>query len=328
MIAEKLKKGDLIKIVSLSCSAATVPREILELAEKKLNSLGFEVEYADNCFELDGLGSSDPVLRARDFMDAIVDPRVKAIMTPRGGFAANEVLDYLDFDIIAANPKIICGFSDITAVSNAIFKKTGLVTYSGPNFGNFGMLKGIDYFVEYFQKCLMQSDEFVLEPSQSWSDDFWKRDQDNRNFYSNPGPICLLDGKAEGEIVGANLCTFNLLQGTDYMPDLTDKILFLEEDAVFGDHFDVFFDRNLESLLQMPGADKLKALVIGRFESRANIDLDRLKYIISKKPELRGVPIACGFDFGHSMPMFTFPIGGVCKLDFSSSGVKLELVKF
>ena len=72
MIAEKLKKGDLIKIVSLSWSAATVPREILELAEKKLNSLGLEVEYADNCFELDSLGSSNPELRARDFMNAIV----------------------------------------------------------------------------------------------------------------------------------------------------------------------------------------------------------------------------------------------------------------
>jgi len=328
MIAEKLKTGDLVKIVSLSCSAATVPKEVLSLAEKKLNDLGLEVEYADNCFELDSLGSSDPVLRARDFMDAIVDPRVMAIMTPRGGFAANEVLDYLDFEIIAANPKIIVGFSDITAISNAIFKKTGLVTYSGPNFGNFGMLKGLDYFVEYFEKCLMQSDEFVLEPSESWSDDYWKKDQLNRNFYENPGPICLNQGSARGVVVGANLCTFNLLQGTDYMPDLTDKILFLEDDAVFGHHFDVFFDRNLESLLQMPGADKLKAVLIGRFESRANIDVDRLKYIISKKPELRGVPIAYGFDFGHSLPMFTFPIGGEVSVDISEGSVCLKVLKF
>jgi len=328
MIPEKLKKGDLIKIVSLSCSAKTVPEDVLNLAKSRFEEMGLIVEYADNAFVLDSLGSSDPKVRAKDFMDAIIDPNVKAIMTPRGGFAANEVLDYLDFDIIAKNPKIICGFSDITAIANAIYHKTGLVCYSSPNFGNFGMLKGLDYFVEYFQKCLMQNDSFEIKASESWSDDFWKRDQQNRNFHLNPGPICLQAGEAKGEIIGANLCTFNLLQGTEYMPDLTDKILFLEEDAVFGDHFDVFFDRNLESLLQMPGADKLKALVIGRFESRANIDLERLKYIISKKPELALIPIAYGFDFGHSMPMFTFPIGGVCKLDFSSSRVKLELLKF
>ena len=328
MIPEKLKKGDLIKIVSLSCSAKTVPEDVLNLAKSRFEEMGLIVEYADNAFVLDSLGSSDPKLRAKDFMDAISDPNVKAIMTPRGGFAANEVLDYLDFDIIAKNPKIICGFSDITAIANAIFAKTGLVCYSGPNFGNFGMQKGVNYFIEYFKKCLFQAEHFEVLPSDLWSDDFWKRDQINRKFNQNVGPVCLQSGQAIGEIVGANLCTFNLLQGTEYMPDLTDKILFLEEDAVFGDHFDVFFDRNLESLLQMPGAKSLKALVIGRFESRANIDLEKLKYIISKKPELALIPIAYGFDFGHSMPMFTFPIGGSCKLDFSDSDVKLELLKF
>ena len=75
------------------------------------------------------------------------------------------MLRYLDYDLIGANPKVFCGFSDITALGTAIYAKTGTVTYSGPHFSTFGMEKGLEYTLEYFKKCLMDTEPVTVEPS-------------------------------------------------------------------------------------------------------------------------------------------------------------------
>ena len=90
--------------------------------------------------------------RVEDLNEAFRDENVKAILTVIGGFNSNQLLDYIDYEAIKNNPKIFCGFSDITALSNAIYAKTGVVTYSGPHYSSFGMLKGFEYSLEYFKK--------------------------------------------------------------------------------------------------------------------------------------------------------------------------------
>ncbi|MBI96032.1 LD-carboxypeptidase [bacterium] len=326
MIPEKLKKGDEIRIIAPSCSAKTVDQKFITLAKEKLESLGFKISFSKNFYEHDLLNTSDPIKRAEDLNQAFSDKDVKAIIAVRGGFPSNELLELLDYDLIKKNPKIFCGYSDITALSNAIYAKTGLVTYSGPNFGSFAMIDGFEYTLNYFIKMLVDDKSFEVFPSKFWSEDRWKKDQENRNFIKNSGPKIFREGKAEGEIVGGNMCTLQLLQGTAYYPNLKDKILFLEEDGCFEDVFKWVLDRNFSSLLQQPNAKSIKAIVFGRMQSQSKTTFEELEYIFAKKFKDLNIPIIYNLDFGHTNPMFTFPIGGRCKIDAKAGDFKLEIL--
>ena len=117
------------------------------------------------------------------------------------------------------------------------------------------------------------------------------------------------DGTASGRIVGGNLCTLNLLQGTEYMPDLDNTILFIEDDDLAGDDYLKEFDRDLQSLLHSSKGKKINGIIIGRAQSSTKMNFEKWKTMIETKQELKNIPIIVGADFGHTYPMFTFPIG-------------------
>ena len=318
MIPSKLKKGDEIRIIAPSRTMKLISEEGKKLAEEKLKSLGFKVTYGKNIYECDEFDSSSIKSRVEDLHEAFRDKNVKAILTVIGGFNSNQILRYLDYNLIKNNPKILCGYSDITALANAIYKKTGLVTYSGPHFSSFGMKKGFDYSLDYFKKCLIEEKEFEIKASKEWSDDKWYLDQEKREFMKNNGFLVINEGKAEGEIIGANLCTFNLLQGTEYMPNFKNNILFIEDDYESKPHH---FDRDLQSLIHLPDFNQIKGIVIGRFQKASEMTNEKLIKIIKTKKELNNIPVIANLDFGHTTPIFTFPIGG--KVSISSNEIKV-----
>src|SRR3989338_11036057 len=131
-------------------------------------------------------------------------------------------------------------------------------------------------------------------------------DQQNRTFYDNEGYWSINEGETEGIIVGANLCTFNLLQGTEFMPDLKNTVLFLEDDYESVSHT---FDRDLQSLIHQPNFSGVKGLVIGRFQKKSKMTNELLTKIIKTKKELNSLPVIANVDFGHTTPIITFPIG-------------------
>jgi muramoyltetrapeptide carboxypeptidase LdcA involved in peptidoglycan recycling len=176
------------------------------------------------------------------------------------------------------------------------------------------MKKEFRYNLEYFKKCLVEEGEFEIKPSEAWSDDLWWKDQENRSLIDNKGFVILNKGKAEGMIFGGNLCTLNLLQGTEFMPNISNSILFLEEDDMAGNYSSVEFDRNLQSLIHQPNFEKVKGIVIGRFQEGSKMSIKKLKYIVETKEELKKLPIVANVDFGHTNPLITFPIGGTGKL--------------
>ncbi len=326
IIPEKLKAGDEIRIIAPARSLALLSDDTIKTAVAKLESSGYKVSFSKHCEEKDIFLSSSIASRVEDINEAFADKNVKAILTVIGGFNSNQLLDYLDYDLIKNNPKIICGYSDITALNNAIFAKTGLVTYIGPHFSTFGMKKGLEYSVEYFLKCLSQNEAYQIKASSEWSDDAWYLDQENREFIKNDGLQIIHEGEAEGNLIGGNLCTLNLLQGTKFMPAIEDAILFIEDDDQAGNLFSVEFDRNLQSLIHQPGFNKVKGIVIGRFQKNVDTTLDKLKYIIAGKKELADLPIIAGADFGHSSPLFTFPIGGRVKISAKNNNAVIEFV--
>lgn len=316
MIANKLKPGDEVRIIAPSRSMVIIGADSRKLATERLEELGLKVTFGKYVEEADSdYLVADVKHRAEDLNDAFKDKNVKAILTVIGGFNSNQILDYIDYEAIKENPKIFCGFSDITVLSNAIYAKTGLVTYSGPHYSSFGMKKGFEYELDYFTKMFFDDKEIEIVSSKEWSDDAWFIDQEKREFISNDGMFVINEGTAEGDIVGGNLCTLNLLQGTKYMPSIENKILFLEDDGAAGDVYLMEFDRNLQSLIQTPDFKTVKGIVLGREQKGCNMSKEKWIKMIKNKPELDGIPVIAGADFGHTTPIFTFPIGGHARME-------------
>ena len=326
MIPAKLKKGDEVRVIAPSRSMVILGEDCKKIATERLEALGLKVTFGKYVMEADSDYLCTSVKhRVEDLNEAFKDKNVKAILTVIGGFNSNQMLDYIDYEAIKENPKIFCGFSDITALSNSIYAKTGLVTYSGPHYSSFGMLKGFEYTLEYFKKMFFEDKEIEIKSSKEWSDDAWFIDQENREFIKNDGMFVINEGEAEGEIVGGNLCTLNLLQGTEYMPNIENKILFLEDDDMAGKIYLMEFDRNLQSLIHMPEFKTVKALVLGRSQKATDMTKEKWIKLIKNKPELANIPVIAGVDFGHSTPIITFPIGGNARLKAKDNNIELYI---
>jgi muramoyltetrapeptide carboxypeptidase LdcA involved in peptidoglycan recycling len=305
-----------------------IVEDSIQYAINKLQEMGFIVSFSEHARETDIFVSSSIQSRVNDIHNAFEDDSVNAILTVIGGFNSNQILKYIDYELIINNPKIFCGYSDITALSNAIYTKTGLVTYSGPHFSTFGMLKGIDYTVEYFKKCLCSDEPFHITPSKEWSDDAWYLNQEERSFIPNNGPEIINEGEAEGISIGGNLCTFQLLHGTEYMPSLEDTIVFVEDDDMTGDYFPFSFDRDLQSLIHQQGFKGVRGIIIGRFQKNANMNMEKLRYIIETKNELKNLPIIADVDFGHTTPHLTLPVGGKISMKAFDGGISIKMLIF
>lgn len=326
IIPNKLSIGDEIRVIAPSRSMKILSEEVIKIAQKRLEEMGFKVTFGKNVMNSinDDFVCASISDRLEDLHEAFKDKNVKAILTVIGGYNINQILDYVDYNLIKENPKIICGFSDITALSNAIHTKTGLITYYGPHFSSFGMKYGFDYTMKYFKNMLMENKNIIVESSKEWSDDSWYKKQEDREFIKNDGMKVINNGNAEGKIIGGNLCTLNLLQGTEYMPDANNSILFLEDDDLVGNEFIREFDRDLQSLIHSLKGKKIKGLIIGRAEKGTNMNEKRWKEIIETKKELIDIPVIINADFGHTTPIFTFPIGGYVTIDTTKS-IKLKI---
>ena len=282
IIPEKLRKGDEIRVIAPSSSMSILNEQIVELAKTKLENMGFKVSFGKNVLKSIGEDYNCASIedRVEDLHEAFLDKNVKAILTVIGGYNVNQILDYIDYNLIEENPKILCGFSDITALTNAIYAKTGMVTYSGPHFSSFGMKKGLEYTEEYFKKMFMQEGNIEIKSSKEWSNDKWAKNQEDRKFIKNEGMKIVNKGEAEGIIIGGNLCTLNLLQGTEYMPNTQNSILFIEDDGLVRGEFNKEFDRDLQSLLHV--AKNVKAIIVGRAENICEMNYEKWSRIFKK----------------------------------------------
>jgi len=308
----KLIPGDTVKVVAPSFSFEIISEEVKKIANERFLNLGLNLEFGDHTEEVDAYSSSSIASRISDLHDAYKDKDIKAIFAVIGGYNSNQLLPYLDWTLIKNNPKPLLGYSDTTALQNAIYAKTGNISYSSPAYSTFGQKLYFDYTCEYFKKAVMEEClSFEIEPSDEWTDDLWFLNQKERIPHKNEGWTFISSGDATGVIIGGNLSTLVTLFGTEFMPDLTDKILFLEDDET--SDFSQF-DRLFQSLVLQPNFSKVKGLVLGRFQIKSDITDDKLKRLISTRPELKGIPIIANVDFGHTSPIITYPIGGSVEI--------------
>lgn len=323
---KKLFKGSHIRVIAPSRSFSIISEDTRNIAKERFEKMGITISYSKHCEEMDDFISSSIQSRLDDLHEAFADKGIDAVLTAIGGYNTNQLIDKIDYKLIKNNPKILCGFSDITCLCHAITQKTGLVTYSGPHFSSFGMKKGFDYTLNYFKKCLFENNPYDVKPAENISNDDWFLDQENRNFVKNDGWWILnnIDGNFKGKLLGGHVRCISSLQGTEFWPCLKNTILFLEEDE---ETSPVLFDRLLQSLIHQKDFKYVKAVVIGRFRDQSKMSKSLLNQIVKTKDALKNIPIIANFDIGHTTPIFTYPIGGEVLIKIENNTVEFTILK-
>ena len=288
---EKLKKGDTIGVVAPSNPIVGDNVEELEKARKIVEKDGFKVKYSKNLFSNTYGYSATPEEKASDINEMFSDNEVKMIWCAKGGENSNCVFEFLDFDLIKGNPKIFCGYSDITSLTNIITQKTGLVTFSGTNFKTIATDETDYSYKEALRSFVYDYDKIIKAPKEEY--------------------ITIKEGKAEGDLIGGNLSlTRGLVEGK-YKINFTDKILFLEELGI--ETGPALVSNYLYYMKQNGVFDKIKGLWIGHYEHASGITLEKIVNDVLKS-EYK-FPIIKSNNFGHTENKTIIPLGVKAKID-------------
>lgn len=298
-----LRSGDTIGVVA---PASGIGDEEIRGARLILEGLGFKVKMGKYLTKGFGYLSAQDKERADDFMQMVQDPQVKCIMAVRGGYGVMRILPLLDFQVIRNNPKVIIGYSDITALVCAVYQKCNMVTYHGPvAFSNFD-----SYTNDSFKRVLMGT-----KPAGTFSqsDEF-----QNNLIFSEAKATTLVGGRATGKLIGGNLYLLTSLMGTPFEPDFKGKILFIEE--VGEEPYRV--DRMLTQLRLAGKLKECAGIALGRFikcELTEKPDqfqiITSLEQVLTEELRQYGVPVVYGLPIGHVKSKLTVPIGVNAELD-------------
>ena len=289
IIPNKLNIGDTIGVVAPSDPIIGENIDEIMLAKKKVEEKGFKVEFSKNVFS-NSLGySSSAKEKADDINYMFANKDIKMIWCAKGGENSNSTFDYLDYDLIKENPKIICGYSDITSITNIITAKTGIVTFSGTNFKTIATDE-TDFSFNEAIKRFVDCDTNLGKP------------QDYK---------VLKKGVATGKLVGGNLSLIRGLVEGKYKIDFNDKILFIEE---LGFETGPCLAYNYLYYMKQNGVfDKISGLWIGNYNHESNISLEQIVFdVIGDKYNF---PIIKSNNFGHIEEKIVIPIGTNAKID-------------
>jgi muramoyltetrapeptide carboxypeptidase LdcA involved in peptidoglycan recycling len=312
-----LRTGDAIGVFTPSAPAHLKLREKYLHGLRQLEALGFRtIEGPLTAKQVhEGYRSGTPQERAAEFMALIDNPEVRCLIATIGGYNSSSLVPYLDFERIREARKIICGYSDVTALHLAINELAGLSTFYGPavvpSFGEWPdvLSETAESFLD--AACRHRSGRRLLIPPRRWSSHFrdaatdaWKTE--TRRFETNLGWKTLNTGVGAGPLRVANLNTMMAVAGTPLFPELEGTILAIEEmNAPLS-----FEERSLRQLDLMGVFDRIAGLLIGKPEV---LDLQGAPFgyddLVLEVVGPRQYPIVSGFDCSHTHPMLTLAEG-------------------
>ena len=301
ILPNRLNKGDTIGVVAPSNPIINENIEEINRAKQIIESKGFKVKFSKNLFSNTNGYSATALEKAQDINAMFLDKEVKMIWCAKGGENSNTVLDYLDYEIIRNNPKIICGYSDITSLTNAIYQKTSLVTFSSTNFKTIATDE-TDYSLDEVIKRFVEGS-------------FELGQVDDKEITIN-------DGIAEGTLIGGNLSLIYGLTCGKYALDYQDKILFLEELGFESEPSLV--SNHLYYMKQNGVFDKIKGLWIGNYEHESGISLEKI-VLDTLENDIKFPIIKCNY-FGHIEKKTVIPIGTKARID-TVKDKKVQLIE-
>lgn len=326
---KSLKTGDTIGLISPSAPLAGLVPHRTKKGIQGIEQLGFKVKVGKNALKVTGHTAGTPKERAEDINAFFADKKVRAIFSFIGGNHSNQILKYLDFNLIKKNPKIFLGYSDATVLHFALYTKVNLVTFYGPavltQFAE--NPKIIPYTEIYFKKALMTNKPVgKIQPSSQWTDEIldWFKKEDlkrPRKMKKNKGWKWLRQGKAEGRILGGCITSMLHLRGTGYWPDFSNSILFWEAPESGDDFAKGEKVENIDSYLtdlELSGIFKnIKGMIVGRFFGYSEQEKKEAIKVIQERTSSYEFPIILNVDIGHSDPMITIPLGVQVRIDSS-----------
>lgn len=301
---KKLQKGDVIGIISPASSPED--SNLVNKGIGYIESLGYRVELGKNVGKNRGYLAGTDEDRLEDVHQMFKDKKVKAIFCLRGGYGAFRLLDKIDYKLIRTNPKIFVGFSEITSLQMAFLQKANLITFAGP----------------------MVVPNFSKDVSKYTEENFWRLITSSKKvgrlkFPESNNLPNINPGTSTGRLLGGNLAVLVSLLGTEFLPNLKDKIMFLEDVS----EYPYKIDRMMNQLRLYRVFKNLKGIILGRFVDCFEHNPNKKTLTLSEVMDdyLRGikVPAIYTFPHGHIKDFITLPIGIKIKLNATKGSVEL-----
>ena len=301
ILPNSIKKGDTIGVIAPSNPIIEENIEEIMKAKEIVEKDGFKVKFSKNLFSNTNGYSSTAKEKAEDINEMFADDDVNMIWCAKGGENSNTTFEYLDYELIKQKPKIICGYSDITSLTNMITEKTGLVTFSGTNFKtiatdetNYSYNQVIKRFVHGDLKLGKEDEQYTV----------------------------IRNGCAEGRLIGGNLSLIRGMVEGKYKLDFKDKILFIEE---LGFETGPALVSNYLYYMKQNGIfDQIKGIWVGNYEHESKISLEKI--LLDVIGEEYKIPIVKSNNFGHIETKTVIPIGTTAKID-TGKNIKIELIE-
>lgn len=306
-----LREGDTVGLITPSTSVSDPDR--LLLAERTLRYFGLKPKFGRNVKKKEGYLGGSVEERVSDLHDMFRDPEVKAVFCIRGGFGSAHLLDAIDYNLIARNPKILLGYSDITALHLAIHRKTGLVTFHGPVV----LSRFSAYTQEHFRKAVFQTKPLGVLTNPPDSDPL------------RPSHLMrtVRPGKARGPLVGGNLTLISTTLGTPYEIDTKGKIVFIED----VDEQPYSVDRMLTHLKLAGKLDQAAGIVFGECADCRPRDFKpsfdstfTTAEVVDRILGKLSIPVFTGLTIGHTDDQLTLPLGVMATLDADEKKLIVE----
>ena len=300
MLPMHIKKGDIIGVVAPSNPIIGENIKELEKAKEILEKDGYKVRFSKNIYSNSNGYSATAKEKAEDINEMFKNKEIKMIWCAKGGENSNIVFDYLDFEIIKNNPKIICGYSDITSLTNIIYQQTGLVTFSATNF-----------------KTIATDDS-----DYSYKEAMNRFEKESLEIRNDEEYITIKEGQAEGILIGGNISLLKGITEGKYSVDYNNKILFIEELGFESDP--ALVSNNLYFMKQNGVFDKIKGIWVGNYQHESNIKLEKI--LIDVLDGEYNFPIIKSNNFGHCETKTAIPIGTKAKID-TNEKEKIKLIE-
>lgn len=299
-----LRTGDTVGLVSVS---SPVAKKTVDKSVEYLTKLGYSVELGRYILQNEGYMAGTVEQRASDLNEMFRRDDIKAVFCAYGGTSANQILPYIDYDLIRTKLKIFVGLSDSSILATAIYVKCRIVTFHGPTGYNFGEAGMTEYTERHFLRALCNPEPLgEIEELSPW--------------------ITIRKGSTEGEILGGNLSLLQSLVGTVYEPDWENKILFWED--LFVEYHTI--DLMLTHLDLVGVFRKIKGMVIGNLlgcKEQEYQTKETFEEVIRRILTKYDFPILHNVDLGHTDDKITIPIGTVVRLDLNSEQAKLSFIE-
>lgn len=304
--AKPLKTGDTVGLIT---PGSYIPDRDLAKAMQNMASLGLQVKPGKHLRALRGFTAGTDEQRLDDLHSMFADPEVDAIWCARGGYGCTRLLPNLDFELIRRNPKILIGYSDITALTTAIFQETGLICFHGPVAAS----TFTPYTRQQLQEILFSArDSHTIRPSEAYAD------REDPLYQS----LLLQSGTARGLLIGGNLSLLASLAGTPWALQPAGKLIFIED----VEEKPYRIDRMLTQLAQSSPLDQAAGFALGIFAGCIPEPNDRslsLSETLAGQFTPMGKPTVYGLTFGHIAHQCTLPVGVQAELRADQRTIQL-----